>query len=199
MNNTAIIGIVVVVIIIIAAGAYLVTSSGSKSQYTTSVPATTVPTTAYTTVAASTSVAASTTVASNATTTVANTTNSSAPLIHYYTANVSYNASVGNYLTNSSGFTLYVYSKDTANSGTTACTGGCAATWPPFLTNISTLSVPATLSASSFNTIKYANGSTQLTYKGYPLYYFVGDTKAGQVSGNGVGGFFAATVPNVTT
>lgn len=195
MNNTTIIGIIVVVIIVIAAGAYLVTSTGNKAQYTTSsVPATTAATTGYTT-AATTSVAASTTAA----TTTASNTSSGAPNIPYYTVKVSYNASVGNYLTTDNGLTLYVYAKDTPNSGVSACTGGCASAWPPFYTNFSILSVQAPLNASSFSTIKGTNGETQLTYEGYPLYFFAGDSNAGQISGQGVNNFFAATEPNVTT
>jgi predicted lipoprotein with Yx(FWY)xxD motif len=36
------------------------------------------------------------------------------------------------------------------------------------------------------------NGTTQVTYKGLPLYFWKGDTKAGDVDGQGKGGFSVA-------
>lgn len=186
MKNTVILGIVVVVIVI-AAGAYFVANMGSRSQTAnSSIPTTSPSSTAYTTVAASTSI-------------VGSGTNSS-PMIPYYTVNVSFSAQLGNYLTNSTGWTLYIYTKDTPNNGNSTCYSTCATYWPPFYVNGSTLSIPSNLNESAFSTIKRTDGTIQLTYKGYPLYYYAGDKKAGDTNGQGLGGnWFAATVPDLTT
>jgi predicted lipoprotein with Yx(FWY)xxD motif len=94
-------------------------------------------------------------------------------------------------LTNAQGMTLYYFTPDTATSS--ACTGGCAQTWPALLltgsgspTASSTL--PGTLSA-----VTTANGN-QVEYNGHPLYTFSGDTAPGQTNGEGIGGkWFVAT------
>ena len=39
-----------------------------------------------------------------------------------------------------------------------------------------------------------ADGATQVTYGGLPLYYWQGDAKAGDVTGDGVNGFSVAKV-----
>jgi predicted lipoprotein with Yx(FWY)xxD motif len=82
-------------------------------------------------------------------------------------------------LTNSKGFTLYSFAPDTATKS--ACNGACAASWPPE-------KAPATVK-SPYATIKRSDGSTQLTYRGHPLYTFTGDTAPGQANGNGVNAF----------
>ena len=70
--------------------------------------------------------------------------------------------------------TVYTFAKDTANSGSSACTGSCLATWPA-------LTVPAGSTASAgsgaggkIGTITRSDdGSLQVTYNGLPLYFFV--------------------------
>ena len=46
----------------------------------------------------------------------------------------------------------------------------------------------------SLGTLARADGTTQVTYDSAPLYYWQGDAKAGDVTGNGVNGFSVATV-----
>ena len=90
--------------------------------------------------------------------------------------------------------TLYTFSKDTANSGQSACTGSCLATWPA-------LTVPAGSTASAgsgaggkIGTITRSDdGSLQVTYNGLPLYFFVGDHVKGD--SNGVYTDWAAVKP----
>jgi predicted lipoprotein with Yx(FWY)xxD motif len=82
-------------------------------------------------------------------------------------------------LTNAKGLTLYSFAPDTATKS--ACSGGCAAAWPP---------QPATGTVKSpYATIKRSDGSTQLTFDGHPLYTYVGDTAPGTASGNGINQF----------
>jgi len=83
-------------------------------------------------------------------------------------------------LTNAAGFTLYWFAPDTAT--TSKCTGSCATYWPP---------VKGTVTAGSgvtgkIGTITRADGTTQATYNGHPLYTYAGDSAPGQDKGNGV-------------
>jgi predicted lipoprotein with Yx(FWY)xxD motif len=113
---------------------------------------------------------------------------------------VSYKSPIGAYLTNSTGWTLYIYLKDVPNNGTSACYGKCAVTWPPFYA--ANLQVPAGLNASLFGTITRTDGTKQTTYDGWPLYYFAPDKQAGQTNGQGVGSVWYAwslPVPSETT
>ena len=77
-----------------------------------------------------------------------------------------------------SGFTLYWFVPDTAT--TSKCNGSCATYWPP-------VKGPATAGpgvTGKLATITRADGSTQATYNGHPLYTYKGDTGPGQASGN---------------
>ena len=100
---------------------------------------------------------------------------------------------LGSYLTGEDGKTLYVFTKD--SPGKSACTGQCATNWPPF-----TLDTGETVKAGdgvtgTFSTITRDDGKNQVTYAGLPLYYFAKDTKAGDTTGQGVGGvWFVASV-----
>ena len=74
---------------------------------------------------------------------------------------------------------------DTADKS--ACTGDCATNWPP-LTSDAAPTIGAGLDASNFATLARDDGSKQVTFFGHPLYYFAGDTAAGQTNGQGKGG-----------
>ncbi len=99
--------------------------------------------------------------------------------------------SVGTYLENATGFALYYLTADVPNSGNSTCYGQCATFWPPYIVagNLSIGSLPTGANASAFGTITRTNGSRQLTYQGRPLYYYAGDTAAGQVNGQGIKAF----------
>jgi predicted lipoprotein with Yx(FWY)xxD motif len=103
--------------------------------------------------------------------------------------------SVGTVLTNSKGFAIYWFAKDT--SGKSNCYGSCASYWPPVLG--SSASVSGSSLSGSFGTTTRSNGQKQLTYDGHPLYTYSGDTSPGQVSGNGKnlsGGVWWAMTPS---
>jgi predicted lipoprotein with Yx(FWY)xxD motif len=102
-------------------------------------------------------------------------------------------ASSGNFgtvLTGPNGMTLYTYAKDTATSS--ACTGQCATAWPPLVTTGGAMAGAGV--TGKLGTLMRADGTTQVTYGGRPLYYWMGDAKAGDVTGNGIDGFSVATV-----
>ena len=96
----------------------------------------------------------------------------------------------GMVLTGPTGMTLYTHAGDSATSST--CTGECATAWPPLTaTGQPTAGAGVT---GKLGTLTRADGTIQVTYAGLPLYYWEGDTKAGDVTGNGVEGFAVATV-----
>jgi predicted lipoprotein with Yx(FWY)xxD motif len=96
----------------------------------------------------------------------------------------------GMILTGPNGMTLYTHAGDTATSST--CDGACATAWPP----LATTGQPTAGAGVSgqLGTLTRADGTTQVTYAGRPLYYWQGDTTAGAVTGNGVEGFSVATI-----
>ncbi len=90
------------------------------------------------------------------------------------------NGSLGSYLVDAKGMTLYILSKD--SPGTSTCTGACAALWPPLLT-AGAPQAGSGVDASKLGTLTRADGTTQVTYNGWPLYDFSKDTKPGDTTG----------------
>jgi predicted lipoprotein with Yx(FWY)xxD motif len=84
---------------------------------------------------------------------------------------------LGKTLVDSRGHTLYVFDKG-------SCTGSCAASWPAFLTKGKP--VARGFAASKLGTKKLAGGKLQVTFGGKPLYFYAGDSGAGQVAGAAV-------------
>jgi predicted lipoprotein with Yx(FWY)xxD motif len=82
------------------------------------------------------------------------------------------------------GMTLYFFDKDIA--GKSNCNDQCAVKWPP-------LQAAADSKASGDWTIIARNdGSMMWAFEGHPLYTFVDDKKAGDVTGDNVNGFHIA-------
>ncbi len=102
-------------------------------------------------------------------------------------------ATVGTFLTGPTGMALYTHAGDSASSST--CTGGCATAWPPLTTKGQPTGGMGV--AGKLGTLTRADGTMQVTYGGLPLYYWQGDAKAGDVTGNGVNGFSVALVGGV--
>ncbi len=107
---------------------------------------------------------------------------------------LSSNATFGNILTDSLGKTLYFFSIDA--DGNSGCSGNCVANWPVFYKD--SLRLASGLDKSDFSTILRSDGQKQTTYKGWPLYYFAGDTNAGDVKGDKVGGVWFVARPDYT-
>ncbi|MVM39526.1 hypothetical protein GO730_21200 [Spirosoma sp. HMF3257] len=101
---------------------------------------------------------------------------------------------LGNVLTGEGGKTLYFFAPDVA--GDANCSGTCKDNWPIFYQE--TLTVGKSLKASDFSTITRADGAKQTTFKGWPLYYFKNDAKAGDVAGENVGNVWMVAKPNYT-
>ena len=177
------IGAVIVLLIIIAGAAYVLTMNKSAAVVSTTIAATTSVSANTTTVAASGTVTTSVTPANLIT--PANSTNGTYA-VEFATSNT-----YGTYLTNSTGYTLYIDTSDVANSGTSSCTASCANVWPPFYP--ANLTVEPGFNATWFGIINRTGGkSMQVTYKGQPLYFYNGDSKPGAITGNGAGTFVVA-------
>ena len=96
---------------------------------------------------------------------------------------------LGKVLVDARGHTLYLFEKD--NKGMSSCNGACAAYWPAIL-SAAKPRAGAGVRASLLGRTRRADGRRQVTYAGHPLYTFVGDTKAGQTTGEGLTDFGAA-------
>ena len=99
---------------------------------------------------------------------------------------------LGTFLTDTAGMTLYMYTKDTV--GISNCYGGCAAAWPPLLTQ-SAPTLPADLPGAVGTTTR-TDGALQVTYNGMPLYYWASDQKPGDTTGQNVGGVWFVVNPD---
>lgn len=96
------------------------------------------------------------------------------------------NAKFGRMLVGPNGRTLYRYTVD--SKGVNRCTKVpiCAKYWPQLLVKAGAKpTAGAGVKASLLGTIKAAHGKAQVTYAGFPLYYFAGDKAAGATSGQG--------------
>jgi predicted lipoprotein with Yx(FWY)xxD motif len=97
------------------------------------------------------------------------------------TITVAQNKTWGPTLTLKDGHTLYRLTKDPKNKSD--CSGKCATVWVPVLLATGQTK-PAGVGVSHLGSFTRAGGTKQVTYEGIPLYTFVGDKKAGQVTGN---------------
>jgi predicted lipoprotein with Yx(FWY)xxD motif len=100
----------------------------------------------------------------------------------------------GSALTGKDGMTLYTFDNDTT-PGTSACTGDCATNWPPFTVDEGEQATAGDGVTGQIGTITRDDGSTQVTYNDKPLYYFSGDSAAGESNGDGVGGIWHIAAP----
>jgi predicted lipoprotein with Yx(FWY)xxD motif len=86
-------------------------------------------------------------------------------------------------LVDSKGNTLYYFEKDKQGGTSSTCSGACAAVWPPYTTSGAPKGQKGA-QASKLGTIKRSDGSTEVTYAGWPLYTYQGDQQPGQANGN---------------
>jgi predicted lipoprotein with Yx(FWY)xxD motif len=97
--------------------------------------------------------------------------------------------SAGKTLTGEKDMTLYIFKADTKDSGKSVCNGDCATNWPPY-----TLEADETLEKGADVTgtvtmITRDDGTKQVAYNGWPLYYFKGDKAAGDSNGQNINAF----------
>ena len=84
----------------------------------------------------------------------------------------------------SNGMTVYNFTKDTKDSGTSACTGGCLQTWPALTVAAGETPVAGAGVTGTLGTItRPDDGTLQVTYNGLPLYFFANDHAPGDANG----------------
>ena len=194
--------------------------------------------------AATEPVATDTAAVATDTATVDETATVSVPVTGATTVSVSESADFGPILVDGEGMSLYLFTNDTQDSGTSTCTGDCLLEWPALTctaagvdntntnsnantnanantnsndntnanananTNDNTNGTTGTASDCSpeamagegvdvtlLGTITRDDGSTQVTYNGWPLYYFHEDVAAGDTNGQGVEGVWFLVSP----
>lgn len=99
----------------------------------------------------------------------------------------------GAYVADGQGKTLYMFTTDTQGQGDTqaksSCYDACAEAWPPLTIESGNPQVGDQLQQDLVGTFQREDGTTQVTYGGWPLYYFVKDQASGEVNGQDVHGF----------
>jgi predicted lipoprotein with Yx(FWY)xxD motif len=102
-------------------------------------------------------------------------------------------ATLGKFLADDQGRTLYLFTKDTQN--TSNCYDQCASNWPPLLSAGQPKGMDG-INASLLGTTQRKDGTLQVTYNGFPLYYFAADQKPGDVKGQSVNNVWYVVSPN---
>ncbi len=182
-----VIGLIIGIIIGIGVGYAVFSSTPSRTVTITS----TIPYT--TTITRTTTTTMPTTITSTITKTQT-ITQTSTTTPSEYTIKLAYDPKIGFYLVDSKGMTLYFFAKD--YDGTSKCYGDCAKKWPPFYTE--KIIVSPGLNPDDFSVITREDGSKQIAYKGWPLYYFFKDEKPGDIKGDGVKGVWFVAKPDYT-
>jgi predicted lipoprotein with Yx(FWY)xxD motif len=103
-------------------------------------------------------------------------------------------ASLGDILVDGAGLTLYKWASD--SPGKSNCDASCMAIWPPLLAQ-GALAPAASLNTGDFGVTQTTDGRSMVTYKGLPLYYYVGDKNPGDTKGNllDIGGIWTVVAP----
>lgn len=103
----------------------------------------------------------------------------------------------GKHLVGPNGHALYLFANDA--TGVSNCSGGCAQNWPPLTVAAGTAPTAAEGVSGTLDAIDRDDGTRQVTLDGHPLYFFVGDTAAGQTTGDGVGGVWSVARPGAAS
>ncbi|HET9344738.1 MAG TPA: hypothetical protein VFO05_03470 [Candidatus Limnocylindrales bacterium] len=105
------------------------------------------------------------------------------------------NDDVGPYLTGEGGMTLYYFTNDTQNAGNSVCNGDCAIAWPPYVIEGDDEPTPGDGVDGEITMITRDDGSMQVAYNGWPLYYYEPDNAPGDTTGHEVGGVWFVIAP----
>ena len=93
---------------------------------------------------------------------------------------------LGAVLVDGYGLTLYVF-VPAHRGGRSTCNGYCASQWPPVTlpTGVTTPVLGPGAEAGLLGTTR-RDHAVQVTYNGWPLYRWIGDTASGQSTGEGI-------------
>jgi len=100
----------------------------------------------------------------------------------------------GRIVVDGQGMTAYVFDKDTAGSGKSACSGQCLDIWPAITADSDQPTVDGV--DGEVGTITRDDGTKQVTLDGLPLYTYAPDEHAGDVKGQGVQGIWWVVAPD---
>lgn len=89
-------------------------------------------------------------------------------------------SALGKIYVDEKGMTLYTFDKDEENKSN--CYDDCAVNWPPL-----TAAADA-MAEGEWTVIERTDGTSQWAYEGKPIYLWIKDMKAGDTTGEGVGG-----------
>ena len=121
-------------------------------------------------------------------------TASAAPTMGGLTLDVA-SSTHGDHIVDPEGRALYIFTND--SPGTTTCMGECLANWPALTADAGGSAVAGTGVSGELGTItRPDDGTTQVTINDMPLYYFIGDTAAGDVNGQGLIGVWFLAGPD---
>ena len=94
-------------------------------------------------------------------------------------------SSLGQIIVDGAGKTLYMFTPDEA--GTPTCYDDCATAWPPLVAaDAASVTAGTGLDASKITVVDRTDGTKQVKYGTWPLYYFANDAAAGDVNGQGL-------------
>jgi predicted lipoprotein with Yx(FWY)xxD motif len=101
---------------------------------------------------------------------------------------------LGQILTAGNGRTVYMFIPDA--QGAPTCTDACAQAWPPLtVDDASQVTAGDGVDESLLGTVEHPGEGTQVTYNGWPLYEYAGDSDPGDTNGQGSGGVWYALDP----
>ena len=183
MNSRTLLGILLILVMALAACA----------PATPDVP-TTVPPTEEPATEMPTEVPATDAATEAATEAPAETATGGAPVTGAASVEVSESADFGPILVDGAGMSLYLFTNDTQNSGASTCADDCLAAWPALLSDGDPVAGEG-VDAALLGTITRDDGTTQVTYNGWPLYYYAEDAAAGDTNGQGVGDVWFLVTP----
>jgi predicted lipoprotein with Yx(FWY)xxD motif len=103
-------------------------------------------------------------------------------------------SALGPILTDATGMTLYLFTND--SPGESACSGDCAAAWPPLTVGSAADAVAGDGVTGELGTIEREDGTLQVTIEGVPLYLYAADSEPGDLSGHQAGGVWFAVAPD---
>lgn len=98
----------------------------------------------------------------------------------------------GEYIADSQGRAVYLFTKDKqggqGQQPVSNCHDDCASAWPPVIVQEEPLASGA-MKEDLLSTMTREDGAKQVTYNGWPLYYYVQDRGSEEASGQDVHGF----------
>jgi predicted lipoprotein with Yx(FWY)xxD motif len=106
--------------------------------------------------------------------------------------------SLGTVLTDAHGLTLYYFLPEKGGV-TTACSASCLSAWPPVIASAAPTASSSVTGSLGVVSITFNGASVkQVTYNGWPLHTFSGDSASGQVNGQNVENTWFAAEPGTT-